>query len=124
MTSLGHLHYVACAVLALIGLYGILGRPNLMRKLMGLNILQVSVILFYLLLAYKTGAAPPIGEHGAEFLAKDFINPLPHALMLTAIVVGVSVTGVGLAFLIMIHRRFGTLEEPEILEKLRSATLS
>lgn len=110
-------HYWACALLTLTGLYGLLRHPNLMRKLMGLNILQVSVILFYLLLAYKTGAEPPILGPADPSRAELYVNPLPHALMLTAIVVGVSTTGVALALIIRIHRLYGTLREPDILKK-------
>lgn len=113
-------NYWGCAVLLLIGLHGMLSRPNLMRKLMAMNVFQVAVILFYLTLAEKTGATAPVLLHGAhEALAADYVNPLPHALMLTAIVVGVSVTGVGLALLVAIHRRWGTIDETELLELMR-----
>lgn len=112
-------HYWACALLFLIGLYGALLRHNLMRKLMGLNILQTAVIAFYLLIAGKIGAEPPILAHGAASV-DHFINPLPHALMLTAIVVGVSTTGVALALLIRIHKRYKSMDERDILEKLGS----
>lgn len=116
--SLGFAHFLACAALAAVGLHGMVFRPNLLRKLMGLNILQVSVIAFYLLLAFKRGAHPPILDGGAAEAGR-FMNPLPHALMLTAIVVGVSTTGLALALVIRIHRLFGTLSEPEIAEALR-----
>ena len=114
----GHLNYWLAAVLLLIGLYGMLGRPNLVKKLMAMNILQVAAILFFIALAEKTGATPPIEIKGLHDV-NAYVNPLPHALMLTAIVVGVSTTGVALALLIRIHRHFGTLEEPEILERMR-----
>lgn len=109
------IHYAACGALFLLGLHGLLYRPNLLRKLMALNVLQASVVLFYVVLAYKRGAAPPVA--GVEAAAAAFINPLPHALMLTAIVVGAATTGVGLALLIRIHRLFGTLQESEIQAK-------
>lgn len=110
-------HYAACGALFLLGLHGLLWRPNLMRKLMALNVLQASVVLFYVLLAVKRGASPPVlGSGPVE--AAAFINPLPHALMLTAIVVGAATTGVGLALIIRIHRLFGTLQEPEIRDKM------
>ena len=118
MTS-GFFPYWVCALLALIGLHGMLFRPNLMRKLMGLNILQVSVILFYLLLAFKSGAGAPILSGLDSIEVGRYANPLPHALMLTAIVVGVSTTGVGLAMLVKIHRIYGTLKEPDVLKKLK-----
>lgn len=114
----GYLNYWLSAVLLLIGLYGMLGRRNLVKKLMAMNILQVAVILFFIALAEKTGATAPIEVKGLHDVSA-YVNPLPHALMLTAIVVGVSTTGVALALLIRIHRHFGTLEEPEILERMR-----
>lgn len=118
--ALSSVNYSLSAVLFLIGLYGILSRSNLVRKLMAMNILQVAVIVFFITLAYKTDATPPIARYGdLEPVARDYLNPLPHTLMLTAIVVSVSTTGVALALLIRIHRRFGTLDENELLEKLK-----
>lgn len=119
---LGQMNYWLTSVLLLIGLYGILWRPNLAKKLMAMNILQVAVIMFFIALAVKTGATVPVELHHANLEvgldATTYINPLPHALMLTAIVVGVSTTGVALALLIRIHRHYGTLEEPELLERM------
>jgi multicomponent Na+:H+ antiporter subunit C len=114
---LGYLNYWLAASLLLIGLYGMLAQRNLVKKLMAMNILQVAAILFFIALADKSGATAPIAMPGVHSVA-TYINPLPHALMLTAIVVGVSTTGVALALLIRIHRRYGTLEEPEVLAQL------
>ena len=117
----GQLHYWLSAALLLIGLYGMLAKPNLVRKLMAMNILQGAVIMFFISLAAKSGATVPIAVEGDEArVATAYVNPLPHALMLTAIVVSVSTTGVALALLIRIHRRYGTLNEVELLEKLRA----
>jgi len=108
------------AALLLVGLYGVVVSPNLLRKLMALNVIQAAVIVFFIQLGAKSGAAPPIAPEGElEPVAREYVNPLPQTLMLTAIVVGVATTGVGLALLIGIHRRFGTLEETEILRQLR-----
>ena len=119
---LGQMNYWLASVLLLIGLYGILWRPNLAKKLMAMNILQVAVIMFFISLAVKTGATVPVERHYANVQAgldiAAYSNPLPHALMLTAIVVGVSTTGVALALLIRIHRYYGTVEEPELLERM------
>ena len=116
--GLGQLQYALAAVLMLIGLYGMLVKPNLARKLMAMNVMQVAVIVFFISLAVRSGGTPPIElAHGAADAA--YANPLPHALMLTAIVVSVSTTGVALALLIRIHRRFRTLDEPELLGRLR-----
>lgn len=119
---LGHLNYWLAALLLIIGLHGMLSRPNLVKKLMAMNVMQVAVIMFFISLAVKTDGTAPIElydpHHGTPNPA-DYINPLPHALMLTAIVVGVSTTGVALALLIRIYRHYGTLEEPEILERMQ-----
>jgi len=121
----GVFNYWAVAVLLLVGIHGMLVRPNLMRKLMAMNVFQVAAIIFWLCIAEKAGSmAPILAHHGAEgahfaIHAADYVNPLPHALMLTAIVVGVSTTGVALALMVAIHKKYGTLEEPEILELMR-----
>ena len=119
----GSLNYWLSSVLFLIGLWGMLARPNLVRKLLAMNIMQVAVIVFFINVAFKDGATPPIARHevqaASQPVASDYINPLPHTLMLTAIVVSVSITGVALALLIRIHRRFGTLDERQLMEKLR-----
>ncbi len=116
----GYLHYWLSATLLIIGLYGMLARPNLIRKLMAMNVLQVAVIMFFIALSAKSGATAPIATAGErDLLSQSYINPLPHALMLTAIVVSVATTGVALALLVRIHRRFGTLDERELLVRLR-----
>ncbi len=114
----GAVNYWLAAILLLIGLHGMLMRPNLIKKLMAMNIMQVAVIMFFVSLAMKTGGTAPIERHGITDV-NTYINPLPHALMLTAIVVGVSTTGVALALLVRIYRFYGTLEEPEILERMQ-----
>jgi len=82
--------------------------------------MQTAIIVFFLTLAAKTDATLPLIEKDEVAPAAErYVNPLPHALMLTAIVVGVSTTGVALALVIRIHRHFGTLEEPRLLAKLR-----
>ena len=112
--------YLATVTLVALGLLGLVQTPNLLRKLMALNILQVGVIVFFILLGHKTQAAPPVAVHGEPVLrASDYANPLPHTPMLTAIVVAVSTTGVALALLIRISRRYGTLEEHELLQRMR-----
>lgn len=119
----GQLQYGLAAVLLLIGLYGMLVKTHFVRKLMAMNVMQVGVIVFFVSLAVRTGGTPPIEieRHSAQAARTDvaYANPLPHALMLTAIVVSVSTTGVALALLIRIHRRFDTLDEAELLDRLR-----
>jgi multicomponent Na+:H+ antiporter subunit C len=114
-----HYNYFATMILVVIGLYGMLAKGNLVKKLMGMNIFQVGVILFFVSLGMKTGATVPVARaHEHTSNAADYLNPLPHGLMLTAIVVGVSTTGVALALLIRIHARFKTLEERDLLREL------
>jgi multicomponent Na+:H+ antiporter subunit C len=118
--TMAHLHYWLTGALLLIGLYGMLAASNLIRKLMGMNVLLTAVILFFITLGAKRGGAPPVlPYHGAAALAPEYANPLPHTLMLTAIVVGVAMTGVALALIIRIHRRYGTLDERELLRLMR-----
>jgi len=117
---LTHLPYWLSAVLLLIGLYGMLAQRHLVRKLMAMNIFQVAVIVFFISLAAKRDATAPIArEHGGVPIVDEYVNPLPHALMLTAIVVSVSTTGVALALLVRIHRRYGTLNEVELLKRMQ-----
>lgn len=111
------INYWAVAALIVIGLFGILVRQHLMRKLMAMNILQVGVIFFFISLSYKSKGSPPVLDE--TLLNPIYVNPLPHALMLTAIVVGISTTGVALALLIRIRRHFDTLNEPELLKRMR-----
>lgn len=117
-------NYWLYVVLMMIGFYAMIGKRNLVKKLLGMNIFQTAIILFYVSTGVKRGANIPIVDkyaalsHGVD--VSQVINPLPHVLMLTAIVVSVSVTGVALAILVRIYREYGTLEEDEILEKIRS----
>ena len=108
----------------MVGLYGMIAKNNMVKKVIGMNILQTAVILLFISIGAKTNATIPIimhghaGEHHAVH-AVDFINPLPHVLMLTAIVVAVSTLGVALALVIKLYQEYQTLEEDEILEQLR-----
>jgi multicomponent Na+:H+ antiporter subunit C len=121
-------NYWAALILLLIGLYGMIAKNNLMKKVIGMTIFQTAIILFYISVGEKKGASIPIvlevhGVAGAAtpvIEAAAYANPLPHVLMLTAIVVGVGILGVALALLQKIHRVHGSIEEDEILEDLRN----
>jgi multicomponent Na+:H+ antiporter subunit C len=112
-------------ILMMIGLYAMIGKKNLVKKLIGMNIFQSAIILFYVSIGVKAGATVPILSghgHGHEAIeVASYINPLPHVLMLTAIVVSIATTGIALATLILIYRKYNTLEEDEIL-KIRKET--
>ena len=122
---IGHFNNVTYIVLMMIGFYAMTGKTNLVKKLVGLNIFQWSIILFIVSLSAKRAATIPIIRENHDLTmvieAAHYVNPLPHVLMLTAIVVGVSTTGVALALLLRIHKRYGTLEEDELLERIRSS---
>jgi multicomponent Na+:H+ antiporter subunit C len=114
--------YWMTAALIAVGLYGMIGKRSLIKKLIGMNILQSAIILFFVAGSLREGATLPIllGGHAGEAVhPEDFVNPLPHVLMLTAIVVSVAITGVALAFLVRIHREFDTLDEESLLEQVR-----
>ena len=122
-------NYWIYITLMMIGLYAMIAKNNLVKKIVGMNIFQTAIILFYVSIGAKKGATIPIIEHGhAEGLhgaashavnAVDYINPLPHVLMLTAIVVAVATLGVALALAVKVHDKYKTLEEDEILAQLR-----
>lgn len=102
--------------LMMVGFYAMMGKRNLVKKLIGLNIFQSSVILYFISIGVKKGGTLPILMEGVT-RAVDYVNPLPHVLMLTAIVVCVSTTGVALAIIIRIYHAYGTIDEDEISAK-------
>ena len=110
MDELGHYNYWLVIVHMMAGLYTVNSRVNLVKKIVGLNIFQTSVIIWYNSLGYITGSAPPILEEGVAL----YSSPLPHVLILTAIVVGVATTALGLALVVRIREAYGTVEEDEI----------
>jgi len=113
MAWLGLWNYWVVVVLMMIGLYIVIARDNLVKKMMGLSIFQVSVILFYVSMGKVSGGtAPIIPEGGGEVV---YSNPLTHVLMLTAIVVGVATLALGLSIVVRIHEAYGSIEEDEII---------
>jgi multicomponent Na+:H+ antiporter subunit C len=123
---IGRLNYYIYIAMMMVGLYGMIGKKNLVKKVIGMNIFQWSIILFFVSIGAKRGAGIPIlegghGDHAAHHAAHaiDYVNPLPHVLMLTAIVVGVGTTGVALALLIKMYKKYQTTDEDELLRKMR-----
>jgi len=112
-------NYWAVVVLMMIGLYIMISRGNLVKKIMGMSIFQSSVIMFYISMGKVAGGTAPILIEGAEGVV--YSNPVPHVLMLTAIVVGVATTAVGLALAVRIREAYGTIEENEIIRMDRGA---
>ncbi len=114
-------NYWGYVVLLLIGLYALISKNNLVKKIIGMVIFQTAVILFYITIAVKKGGNIPITPHGKGYVVDvaNYMNPLPHVLMLTAIVVGVATLGVALALAIKVYKQYGTLEEDEINAMIR-----
>ena len=107
--------YMLTFVLFAIGIYGMIVCSNYMKKLMCMNIMQVAIIFFFLTFGQKEGGTLPVTMGSDMVTAETYINPLPHALMLTAIVVSLGTTGVAIALLMRIKETFGSVEEDEIL---------
>lgn len=149
------LNYLIYVVLLLIGLHAMIAKKNLIKKLIGMSIFQTAIILFYVSVGVKEESTIPVylpehdphASHSGSFdknetlhakhgpvildssLVKGYANPLPHVLMLTAIVVGVATLGLALALCQRIYHGYGTIEEDELLAKMesreiRSKTLS
>lgn len=105
--------YWITVALLMLGLYTMIVHRNLFKKFVGMTIFQTAIILFFLLVSIKRDASIPIVPPGPT-AAAGFMNPLPHALMLTAIVVAVATAGVAFAILIRLHAAYGSLEEDVI----------
>ncbi len=112
-TLAGHYSYVVTVFLMVAGLYILVARTNLLKKLIGLGLLQTSVYLLYIAPGKLIGATAPIIAEGFD----RYSNPLPHVLILTAIVVGVATLALGLALVVRIREAYGSIEEDEILER-------
>ena len=113
----GLIPYWVIMVLMMMGLYIVIAHGNLIKKIVGLNVFQVSVVLLYITMAKVEGGTAPILAEGIKL----YSNPLPHVLILTAIVVGVATTALGLALVVRIHNAYGTIEDEEI-DKLEDQT--
>ena len=114
-------NYWVSVALMLIGFYGIFAKDNLIKKVIGLCIFQTAIFLYFISLgAVKGGTAPIVSE---EIIRKGYVyaNPLPHVLILTAIVVSVATAAVALSLIIRMHDEYGSIEEREIIEQLKRA---
>lgn len=108
--------YFLTLLLLLLGVYGMVSCKNYMKKLICMNIMQVAVIFFYLCFAQKKGGTIPVALD-TIVNADKYVNPIPHGLMLTAIVVSLGTTGVGLALLTRIKEKYGSIEEDDIIRR-------
>ena len=114
---LGHVNYWLFVILMMTGLYIVIAKGNLVKKIVGLNIFQVSVFMLYISVGKISGGTAPIFPLDMQIdPAVIYSNPLPHVLILTAIVVGIATTSLGLALIVRIREEFDTIEEDRIEE--------
>ena len=114
----GLLNYWIVIILMMSGFFVVISHGNLVKKIVGLNIFQVSVFVFYITMSKIDGGAAPILDDAI----KNYSNPLSHVLILTAIVVCVATTALGLALIVRIRDAYGTIEEDEIVQQEREDT--
>ena len=112
MEVFNHTIYWLIIFLMMVGFYIVISHGNLVKKIVGLNIFQVSVFVFYISMGKILGGTAPIIIDGVTV----YSNPLPHVLILTAIVVGVATTALGLALVVSIKKAYGSIEDEEIQE--------
>ncbi len=110
MRLLGLVNYWIFIFLMMVGFYILISRGNLIKKIVGLNIFQTAVFILYISMGKIQGGTAPILTEGDVV----YSNPLPHVLILTAIVVGIATIAVGLSLIVRIHEAYGTIEEDEI----------
>ena len=108
-----HYNYWIVVVLMMIGFYIVIAHGNLIKKIVGLSLFQTSVFIFYISMAKVDGGTAPIFAEGIE----QYSNPLPHVLILTAIVVGIATTALALALAVRIKEAYGSIEEEEIQQQ-------
>ena len=120
---IGHVHYFLFIALMMTGLYIVVQKTNLVKKMIGLAVFQVSVFMFYISIGKVTGGTAPILPMDKKFHVDVeamegvlYSNPLPHVLILTAIVVGIATTALGLALIVRIREAFDTIDEEELTE--------
>ncbi|MGI9366072.1 MAG: cation:proton antiporter subunit C [Rhizobiaceae bacterium] len=111
---LGHMNYWLFVILMMTGLYIVVAKGNLLKKIVGLNVFQVAVFMLYISMGKISGGTAPIATGDPT---EVYSNPLPHVLILTAIVVGIATTSLGLALIVRINESYGTIEEDEVLEQ-------
>lgn len=110
MEWLGYYNYWIFAALLMVGIYTVIARTNLIKKLIGMAIFQSAVFLLYISMDKVAGGTAPILQEGVTV----YSNPLPQVLILTAIVVGISTLALGLALVVRIHEAYGSIEEDEL----------
>ena len=121
MFDFGLFNYWVVIILMMTGLYVVIARSNLVKKVIGLSVFQSAVVMFYISMGKVDGGTAPILPQAGGKIVPDptivYSNPVPHVLMLTAIVVGVATTALALSLVVRIHDAYETIEEYEILER-------
>lgn len=115
---LANANYLMAMVLFAVGMYIMLARSNLIKKIIGLNIMETSVFLFIVALGYVHGGVPPVAPQGA---GPGYVHPLPSALVLTGIVIAVSITAFALSLIIRLHDRLGTIDADELARRIQDS---
>ncbi len=110
-----HWNHFLVIILMMIGFYAVIARGNMVKKMVGLNIFQTSVFVLYISMGKISDGTAPILTGQTDTV---YSNPLPHVLILTAIVVGVAITAVGYALIIRIQESFGTIEDDDIIQMM------
>ena len=108
-------HYAGAVVLFCIGLYSVIMRPNIIKKIIGLNLMESAVFFLLVSLGYLDNGIAPI--YGGNADPSRMVNPIPQALILTGIVVAVSTTAVALALVILLYRQYGTLDVDALMKE-------
>ena len=117
-----YFNYLAMIILMMLGLWAMIAKKNLIKKLIGMAIFQTGIILFYIAMGAKIGSTIPILKYKDKYgqiLMDHYANPLTQILMLTAIVVGVATLGLGLTLARKVYEHYGTFNEDEILKKIK-----
>ncbi len=114
-----HWSYFLIIILMMLGFYAVMTRGNMVKKMVGLNIFQTSVFMLYIAMGKVGGGTPPILTGHPDTI---YSNPLPHVLILTAIVVGVATTAVGYALIIRIYENFDSIEDDDVLAIIEADT--
>ncbi|MCA8918494.1 MAG: cation:proton antiporter subunit C [Planctomycetes bacterium] len=109
---LDYYNYWICIILMMVGFYGVIAKTNLIKKALSMSLFQTGVLVFYISIGKVDGGTGPVlDEANPEAI---YSNPLPHALMLTAIVVGVATLSVAMAIIVNIREQYGTIDERDI----------
>lgn len=109
-----NINFIGAIILFVIGLYTVLTHPNLIKKIIGINIMETSVFLFFVSIGYIAGGRAPIITEGVPL--QRYVNPLPSAMILTGIVVAVSITAYALSIIVKIYDAYGTINLDEIMK--------